>query len=336
MTDIVEDMNSKRDLLGQRIKDRQVQRESDIKRNARPDDVNTEELVRSFYNEIDPEVLAIEELMTSIVNDDEAEDKSAQLNEVVAKIQQLQDKVSDAGIFLPSYDSKKCQHTISDLNNKYQELVSKVKPKKKFGFKNRKQKTKLPEVSELSISETDSAGSKSVGYSTDDGVNVSDRRDERIVLSRDQVQGRDVVVSGLTNCRLEIRASPLTLHLTNISSCTVLTGPVATSIMVDQCVDSSLSLSCQQLRTHNTSNTDIYLHTTAKAIIEDCKGIRVAPYNWKYPDMEEDWNVSKLDKNINNWTQIGDFNWLSVDKPSPNWSILPQQDIVTEDSTATM
>ena len=32
MTDIVEDMNSKRDLLGQRIKDRQVQRESDIKR----------------------------------------------------------------------------------------------------------------------------------------------------------------------------------------------------------------------------------------------------------------------------------------------------------------
>ena len=196
--------------------------------------MNTEELVRTFYNEIDPEVLAIEELMTSIVNDDEAEDKSAQLNEVVAKIQQLQvlfvlliflnflmknifqDKVSDAGIFLPSYDSKKCQHTISDLNNKYQELVSKVKPKKKFGFKNRKQKTKLPEVSELSISETDSAGSKSVGYSTDDGVNVSDRRDERIVLSREQVQGRDVVVSDLTSCRLEIKASPLTLHLTNI------------------------------------------------------------------------------------------------------------------------
>ena len=205
--------------------------------------MNTEELVRSFYNEIDPEVLAIEELMTTIVNDEEAEDKSAQLNAVVAKIQQLQvlfvlliflnflmknifqDKVSDAGIFLPSYDSKKCQHTISDLNNKYQELVSKVKPKKKFGFKNRKQKTKLPEVSELSISETDSAATKkSVGCSTDDGVNVSDRRDERIVLSRDQVQCRDVVVSGLTNCRLEIRASPLTLHLTNISRYLILYG----------------------------------------------------------------------------------------------------------------
>ena len=96
-------------------------------------------------------------------------------------------------------------------------MVSKVKPKKKFGFKNRKQKTKLPEVSELSISETDSAATKSVGYSTDDGVNVSDRRDERIVLSREQVQGRDVVVSDLTSCRLEIKASPLTLHLTNIS-----------------------------------------------------------------------------------------------------------------------
>ena len=52
--------------------------------------MNTEELVRSFYTEIDPEVLAIEELMTTIVNDEEAEDKSSQLNAVVAKIQQLQ------------------------------------------------------------------------------------------------------------------------------------------------------------------------------------------------------------------------------------------------------
>ena len=72
----------------------------------------------------------------------------------------------------------------------------------------------------------------------------------------------------------------------------------------------------------------------------------MAPYNWTYPGMDEDYTQSGLDRTINNWQQvdyfialvtsvassfkwiyvlqIGDFNWLSTDKPSPNWSILPE------------
>ena len=72
----------------------------------------------------------------------------------------------------------------------------------------------------------------------------------------------------------------------------------------------------------------------------------MAPYNWTYPGMDEDYRQSGLDRTINNWQQvayfialvtsvassckwiyvlqIGDFNWLSTDRPSPNWSILPE------------
>ena len=74
----------------------------------------------------------------------------------------------------------------------------------------------------------------------------------------------------------------------------------------------------------------------------------MAPYNWTYPGMDEDYTQSGLDRTINNWQQvayfialvswlpqwnqvlsgyvlqIGDFNWLSTDRPSPNWSILPE------------
>ena len=131
-------------------------------------------------------------------------------------------------------------------------------------------------------------------------------------------------MSGLSRCRLEIHGAPLTLHLTNISLCTILSGPVSSSVMVDTCSSSSLVLSCQQLRTHSTSDTDIYLHTTAKAILEDCRGIRVAPYNWEYPGADQDYSVAGLDRSINNWEHIGDFNWLSTDVPSPNWTILQE------------
>ena len=43
-----------------------------------------------------------------------------ELDNLVTKIQKLQERVADASIFLPSYDSKKCQHTLNELNNKYQ------------------------------------------------------------------------------------------------------------------------------------------------------------------------------------------------------------------------
>ena len=50
----------------------------------------------------------------------------------------------------------------------------------------------------------------------------------------------------------------------HVARCTVLCGPVSSSVMVDTCSDTRLAVSCQQLRTHSTTDTDIYLHTTAR------------------------------------------------------------------------
>ena len=49
-----------------------------------------------------------------------AEKDMHQIDNLVKKIQILQESVSDASIFLPAYDSKKCQQTLNELNNKYQ------------------------------------------------------------------------------------------------------------------------------------------------------------------------------------------------------------------------
>ena len=44
-----------------------------------------------------------------------------------------------------------------------------------------------------------------------------------------------------------------------------------------------------------------------QAILEDCRGVRVAPYNWTYPGMDEDYRQSGLDRTVNNWQQVGCF-----------------------------
>lgn len=172
-------------------------------------------MVRLFYLDIDPEIASIEQLMTGLESLPES-DVNAQLDTIAVRLQKLQDTVSDAGIYLPSYDSKKCQKTISDLNTRYQDLVDKVKPKKKFGFKNKKQKPKVPDLGKLTINESGDQAA-TAKFSLENAFNVSDKSNESILLTRCQVQSKDVMVSGLTDCRLEIRGSPLTLHLTNVN-----------------------------------------------------------------------------------------------------------------------
>merc|ERR1712059_151569 len=98
---------------------------------------------------------------------------------------------------------------------------------------------------------------------------VKDRIDETILVDGAQVSGQDVSLAGLVNCRVEVRGAPSTLHMTDISKSIILCGPVATSVFVEGCRDSTLAVSCQQLRTHEARRCRIYLHTTSRAIIED-------------------------------------------------------------------
>lgn len=316
-------MKAKKDFIERKITERQkdVAGQQRVKSEA-----NTEELVVQFYSDLQSAVAEVEAMMSQAETLSEAA-VGPHLDKIVTALSGITHLVTDAGIFLPPYDSKKCQKTLADLNSQFQELQDRVKPKKKFGFKSRKQKVveKLPEVSKLSLSEDRVDVSQAVTR----GFILRDLTGQTVIVAGEEVRGQDVTLTCLDNCRVEIRGSPLTLHLTNITCCSILSGPVSTSVMVDSCRDSRLVVSCQQLRTHSTSSTDVYLHTTARAIIEDCRAIRVAPFNWSYPGIEEDYNTAGLDMGINHWDQLGDFNWLSTDKPSPNWSVLQPSDRVT-------
>ena len=87
-------------------------------RNAKSD-TSTEELVLLFNKDFEPEVEILESMMTAIESMNEA-DVGPELDKIVSQLQKLQESVNDAGIFLPAYDSKKCQHILTNLNNKYQ------------------------------------------------------------------------------------------------------------------------------------------------------------------------------------------------------------------------
>lgn len=139
-----------------------------------------------------------------------------------------------------------------------------------------------------------------------------------------------MLLAELSDCQVRLRGNPNTLRVRDCRGCTVLCGPVSTSVVVDGCSGCVLALACQQLRTHRTRDTLLYVQVTSRAMLEDCSGIRFAPNPWSYPGIEDDYESSGLDRGRNNWNLVDDFDWLARDEASPNWSVIPEQERITQ------
>jgi len=288
------------------------------------------EKVVEFYSSLDPQLIEIQELLDRAGQLDKTL-VPAHLDQTLIKMNAAQKYITDSALFLPPYDMKNAQRSINEANNKFQDLQTEILPKKKFGFKSNRQKNK-PEVAAVVIDDaaavTDSAGDIAAQASTikiDSGLSVTDKKNATIELTPDQASCADVNLANLENCSVHIRGTPSTLHIANIKDCRILCGPVSSSVFIEGCRQSKLVLSSQQLRIHSTRDTDFYIHVTAKAVIEDSQELRFGPNPLLDETPTEIWTASGLDKNINHWDKVGDFNWLAADRPSPNWSLLDQQ-----------
>ncbi|KAJ8949859.1 hypothetical protein NQ318_010493 [Aromia moschata] len=218
-------------------------------------------------------------------------------NLVSKEILTLQKYVAASTIFLRNYDLKRCQDILQELTAKAKDYEDEFLPKKKFGFKNKiKQR---PSHKNLNGSKYDEVDAVTKPRITEINCGFFNRSNEMLTMANTDIFMKDISVEKLEN--------------------------LSTSIFAENCENCTLVIACQQLRLHNSKNIDIYLHVTSRAIMEDCKGIFVAPYNWKYEGIEDDFQNASLDLTVNNWRCIDDFNWLS-EKHSPNWKEIDEKD----------
>ncbi|XP_059841771.1 tubulin-specific chaperone C [Hypanus sabinus] len=247
--------------------------------------------------------------------------------EIVQKIQRLQKFVNDSMMFLSAYELRQAQTALQKLQAAVAEKRDECLPKKKFAFKSRKKENVGPREAKPS---SPCDGSTSQPRMIEQNLcGFSDADSQVLVRLADEISGKDVLLTRLSNCIVKLLGSPNTLHIKNITNSKVLCGPVSTSVFIDQSSGCTFAFACQQLRTHNTKDAKVYLHVTSRAIVEDCTGVSFAPFNWTYEGIERDFEQAGLDRTKNNWNAIDDFNWLASDH-SPNWSILPEESRITD------
>ncbi|XP_018604687.1 tubulin-specific chaperone C [Scleropages formosus] len=321
--------------IPERLLRREQERQEEVerRREAMESQSVTEEKVDYFSSTFGAERAAIEALLSGVWDADSS--RAAQLlEEVSSRTQQLRKFLNDSMAFLTKYECRQAQAALQRLQSSLDEKRQQVLPKKKFNFKARSAaatRTKgvpLPEKAGPLESKPDAKGGADVGIQVVDGggnsCGFSSAHAQVLTKDPEDIHQRDVLLTHLTGCTVKLLGTPATLHIKDVRDSEVLCGPVSGSVFVDRCSGCTLAFPCQQLRTHNTTDTRVYLHVTSRAIVEDCSGVSFAPFSWSYEGMDAHFEASGLDRGKNNWDKVDDFNWLAADTPSPNWSIIPE------------
>jgi len=239
------------------------------------------------------------------------------------ELQKLNRFVAQHASSLPGYELRKAQATVANFQLKIVDLGEASQPKPKFKFSRKAKELKKPDNCAVNEDQLDSKPKCKLVPS------LSALENETIIFDSIKSLNKDVWFDNLQNCRVVIHGVPSTLHMTRLSNCKIIGGPIRTSIFLEDCGRSQFVLGCQQLRIHKSEACDFYLHVRSRAIIEDCSNCRFAPYNRIYDDKDGEFNESQLDVAENNWDQVDDFNWLSTNTPSPNWLIIPEEERIT-------
>lgn len=321
------DVNAKKDTVLERINKRNKDRQNyiDVKlelRNKENLDLEGIDYFSQTFGDRSKEIKA--NINNVSVSKPEGPELLRVLSAITVEIQELQRYLSNSTIFLPDYKIKASQNALNEISALADEVRQKLMPKKKFGFNSKKVAPKVvvnPKVMAAAADKVDHSEKTSIAASVFTWT-LASKSNEYILLSADQVDGQDITISNLSNCFIEIQGHAGSVQISGMENCTLLCGPIARSLFAENCKNSHFAVACQQLRLHSSTGCRLFLHVTCRAIIEDCTKIDIGSYNYTYPTIDCDFTKAALDRAINNYTDIADFNWLSPDVHSPNWQTI--------------
>lgn len=324
MEEVVSSQGDRKVIITERLKKREEERlaKSQLKKFENGEKSADHEQISYFGAEFQCAKLDI----TSRLNccKELSSDKAAfreHLDDIVQRMQKLHKLVADSQLFLTTYDKRVANETLNSLQESLQEKQNELLPKKKFAFKVRKKES---EHKTMSKDEPDRVAPPTIRMQPLNDCGFVEKDSEELVLLANEANGKDVGLHSLKGCTVKIYGNPNTVHASELSNCTIQIGPISTSMFVDDCVRVTFMVACQQLRIHRTSDCNFNIHVTSRSIIEDSKDLHFAPYNWTYVDIDKHFILAGMDKSVNNWKAVDDFNWLALDVPSPNWSILEE------------
>ncbi|KAF7154135.1 hypothetical protein RHSIM_Rhsim01G0133800 [Rhododendron simsii] len=282
------------------------------------------------------------------------------LEKISTSISHLEKLGAENSYSLPSFEVRTCLEAVLSLKQTLDTLASDVVPKKRFSFKSKKDPSGV--VNSIEPGKTEFYGSGKPSCTVGDlgfkdrekkapssVVNViesesrvtdlegklsfrvwdlpgfKDRENEVLVREFEGLEMGEFSLTGLSSCEVRLMGCLRALFIHKLSDCKVYVGPVFGSVLIEEVEGCVFVLASHQIRIHHARRSDFYLRVRSRPIIEDCSGVRFAPYCLGYDGIDKDLQESNLDEETGNWANVDDFRWLKAVQ-SPNWSILPESE----------
>ncbi|KAL1139649.1 hypothetical protein AAG570_006627 [Ranatra chinensis] len=242
-------------------------------------------------------------------------------------IQLLNKFVFGASCYLRAYDVRRTKDAIQALEESAKRLETCLLPKKKFGFKAKEKKMASGTVAPAVMSPTSLVATK--GFQEEDWCGFREIMGSQETLRLNSVDGKDVKLHKLEGCSVLIEGNPNTLRITSVRDTKIVCigGRVTTSVILYDTHDIVLAVCCHQLRIHDTFDSSFYLQVTTGPVIEGSTRLAFAPYPPSLlPSAKESIEDVVDALSSEKWSGVEDFDWLSVNKPSPNWRILSPEE----------
>lgn len=247
------------------------------------------------------------------------------LADISSSISALEQLVAENSYLLPSYELRSSLKTVSELKQSLDSLNAELVPKKKFSFKNKStNKTSVSGPKETEIAKPEPPKPTLV---IRDLPGIGNKENEILAKNFRDSEAGEFTLSDLDSCEVRLIGCVSVLFINRLTNCKVYAGPVIGSILIEEVENCVFVLASHQIRIHYAKGSDFYLRVRSRPIIEDCGGVRFAPYCLSYEGIEDDMIKAGLAEDTGNWSNVDDFKWLRAVQ-SPNWSVLTESERV--------
>ncbi|KAH7647351.1 hypothetical protein FG379_003018 [Cryptosporidium bovis] len=137
----------------------------------------------------------------------------------------------------------------------------------------------------------------------------------------------ELKIENVHESTLKILSGVDKVEISDVSSCTILVGPVTTSIFINKCKNCIICVTCRQIRLHNSEGVQVWLSCCTPPLMENCKHITFDLREKTNSNYYREYENHLKKKNVNNCEflslerfTVSDFSWLRL-QSSPNWSI---------------
>ncbi|KAL3188317.1 hypothetical protein MRX96_003641 [Rhipicephalus microplus] len=218
------------------------------------------------------------------------------LAQLDGKLQELQAIITEVASHLPAASLRWVQEQFAALRSRVDEVQEKLKPRKRFAFKSARGSV-ASSGSDAKLEGIREPGPSFPAGTVKNACTVGFQRKSGETLMLSEVGGKDTELDSLDDCQVTVQGCPATMFARRLRNCHI------------------------QLRIHDSHKCEFQVHVQTRSIIEDSKELLFSKYDFAYDGDEQDWCASHLDRTVNNWDKVDDFNWLVADKPSPNWKL---------------